>query len=44
MTRKYKVREGSVARTFHIPNDVDDELRMMAIKDHIIFGDGNTGV
>jgi hypothetical protein len=39
MTRKDKMREGFVARTFHIPNDVDDELRMMAIKDHVRFSE-----
>jgi hypothetical protein len=33
------MREGFVARTFHIPNDVDDELRMLAIKDHLRFSD-----
>jgi hypothetical protein len=39
MTRKDKMREGFVARTFHIPNDVDDELRIMAIKNHVRFSD-----
>jgi hypothetical protein len=39
MTRKDKMREGFVARTFHIPSDVDDELRLMAIKDHVRFSD-----
>jgi len=28
-----------VARTFHIPKDIDDELRMMAIKNHVRFSD-----
>jgi hypothetical protein len=32
MTRKDEMREGFVARTFHIPEDIDDELRMMAVK------------
>ena len=31
--------EGFVARAFHIPIDVDDELRMMAVKDHIRFSE-----
>jgi hypothetical protein len=44
MTRKDKMREGFVARTFHIPNDVDDELRMMAIKDHVRFSEMATSV
>lgn len=35
MTRNDKMREGFVARTFHIPEDIDDELRMMASKDHV---------
>jgi hypothetical protein len=39
MTRKDKMREGFVARTFHIPHDVDDELRIMAIKNHVRFSD-----
>jgi hypothetical protein len=44
MTRKDKMREGFVARTFHIPNEVDDELRMMAIKDHVRFSEMATSV
>jgi hypothetical protein len=32
MTRKDKMREGFVARTFHIPIEIDDKLRMMAVK------------
>jgi hypothetical protein len=39
MTRKDKMKEGFVARTFHIPVDIDDELRMMAIKDHVRFSE-----
>ena len=39
MTRKDKMREGFVARTFHIPIEIDDELRMMAVKDHLRFSD-----
>jgi hypothetical protein len=33
------MREGFVARTFHIPNDIDDELRMAAVKTHVRFSD-----
>ena len=36
MTRKGEMRKGFVART--IPIDIDDELRMMAIKDHLRDG------
>jgi hypothetical protein len=39
MTRKHKMREGFVARTFHIPIGIDDELRMMAIKNCVRFSD-----
>jgi hypothetical protein len=42
MTRKDKVREGFVARTFHIPIEIDDELRMMAIKNHVRFSEEAT--
>jgi hypothetical protein len=34
MTRKDQMREG-----FDIPNDIDDELRMEAVKTHIRFSD-----
>jgi hypothetical protein len=44
MTSKDKMREGFVARTFHIPEDIDDELRMMAIKDHVRFSEMATSV
>ena len=33
------MREGFVARNFHIPIDVDDKLRMMAVKNHVRFSD-----
>jgi hypothetical protein len=33
------MRQGYVARAFHLPRDVDDQLRMMAIKNHIRFSD-----
>ena len=39
MTQKDKMREGFVARNFHIPIDVDDKLRMMAVKNHVRFSD-----
>ena len=39
MTRKDQMREGYVSRNFHIPIDVDDELRMEAIKQRIRFSD-----
>jgi len=33
------MREGLVSRNFHIPIDVDDELRMEAVKKRIRFPD-----
>ena len=39
MTLKDKMREGFVARTFHIPIDIDDRLRMEAVKKRIRFSD-----
>lgn len=39
MTRKDKMREGFVARTFHIPIEIDDKLRMMAVKNHLRFSE-----
>lgn len=39
MTRKDQMREGFVARTFHIPTDIDDELRIEAVKSHVRFSD-----
>lgn len=39
MTRKDKMREGYVSRNFRIPIDVDDELRMEAVKKRIRFSD-----
>jgi len=33
------MREGFVARTFHIPKDIDDELRMEAVNTHVRFSD-----
>ena len=39
MTRKDEMREGYVARTFHIPIDIDDKLRMEAVKQRVRFSD-----
>ena len=39
MTRKDKMREGYVSRNFHIPMDIDDELRMEAVKKRIRFSE-----
>jgi hypothetical protein len=39
MTRKSEMKKGYVARTFHIPTEVDDELRVMAIRNHVRFSD-----
>jgi hypothetical protein len=39
MTRKDKMREGFVARTFHIPIEIDDKLRIMAVKNHLRFSE-----
>jgi hypothetical protein len=39
MTRKDQMREGYVSRNFHIPTDIDNELRMEAVKKHIRFSD-----
>lgn len=39
MTRKDKMRKGFVAHTFHLPIELDDKLRMMAIKNHVRFSD-----
>jgi hypothetical protein len=39
MTRKDKMREGFVARTFHIPVDIDDEFRIKAVETHVRFSD-----
>ena len=42
MTRKAEMRKGFVARTFHIPIDIDDELRVMAVKNHVKFSEEAT--
>jgi hypothetical protein len=42
MTRKDKIRQGFVARTFHIPIEIDDGLRMIAVKNHVRFSEEAT--
>jgi hypothetical protein len=39
MTRKDMMRKGFIARTFHIPIDIDDKLRMEAVKKRVRFSD-----
>ena len=39
MTRKDQMREGYVSRNFHIPIDVDERLRIEAVKKQIRFSD-----
>lgn len=39
MTRKDEMRKGFVARTFHIPEGLDEKLRMKAIKDKVRFSE-----
>jgi len=39
MTRKDKMHEGYVSWNFHIPTDIDDELRVEAVKKRIRFSD-----
>jgi hypothetical protein len=39
MTRKNKIREGFVAHTFHLPRDLDDELRFEAVKKRVRYSD-----
>ena len=39
MTRKDEMREGYVARNFHVPINIDDKLRMEAVKKRIRFSD-----
>jgi len=35
MTRKDEMREGYVARNFHIPINIDEKLRIEAVKKRI---------
>jgi len=37
--RKDKIREGFVAHTFHLPKNLDDKLRMDAVKQRIRYSD-----
>jgi hypothetical protein len=39
MVRKDQIREGFVARTFHIPITVDEEIRIEAVRKNIRFSD-----
>lgn len=39
MTSKDKMKKGFVARTVHIPIELDDTLKMMAVKNRIRFSD-----
>ena len=39
MTRKDKMCEGYVLRTFHIPEDLDDRLRITAVKSRKKFSE-----
>lgn len=39
MTRKDAMRKGFVARTFHIPEPLDEKLRMKAIKNKMRFSE-----
>jgi hypothetical protein len=39
MTRKDKVKEGFVARTFHIPAELDEKLKIQAAKARIRFSE-----
>jgi hypothetical protein len=39
MTRKDKVKEGFVARTFHIPAELDEKLKIQAAKARMRFSE-----
>jgi hypothetical protein len=39
MTRKDKMKEGFVARTFHIPMDLDEKLKIKAAKARMRFSE-----
>jgi hypothetical protein len=39
MTRKDEMKKGFVAHTFHLPMDLDDKLRMEAVRTHVRFSD-----
>jgi len=42
MTRKDKMKEGFVANTFHLPQDLDEEIRVMAVRNHVSFSEEAT--
>jgi len=42
MTRKDKMKQGFVAHTFHLPRDLDEELRVMAGRNHVSFSEEAT--
>ena len=39
MTRNDQMRDGYVARTFHIPEDLDEKLRLKAVKNKVRFSE-----
>jgi hypothetical protein len=39
MTKKDKIREGFVARTFHIPEELDEQLKIKAAKTKMRFSE-----
>jgi hypothetical protein len=39
MTRKDRLKEGYVARTFHIPEYLDEQLKIKAAKDRMRFSE-----
>lgn len=39
MSKKDKIREGFVAHIFHLPKDLDDELRLEAVTKRVRFSD-----
>jgi hypothetical protein len=39
VTTKEKMREGFVAKTFHLPIVLDDRLRMASVKNHMKFSE-----
>jgi len=42
MTRKDKMKEGFVSHTFHLPQDLDEEIRVMAVRNHVTFSEEAT--
>jgi len=39
MLKQNKIRKGFVARSFNIPKDLDEELRLKAVKDNVRFSE-----